>query len=476
MQWSYFIRRVLWSIPTLLIISLLAFGLSKVAPGDAAEQLLSSLQDVNRGPDPDRFKREYARLSTELGLRQPTFYFSVKPAFYPDTLYRLDPTTRSQALGLLQWSTDWNGIQHYLSTLSQWENLLIQGKGTVAVHTNIQLRKIFQARHGDTSFDSQNSFIAQSVEVLHRDSAKAEHYEELLQMLTNGLNAIHQKNVKISDFIPVYHWHGVRNQYHFWLSGLLGGNFGVSIIDGRSVTGKVWNALGYTLGINISAIFFIYIISIPLGLYIGSKQNSVKDKMLTYGTFLLYAIPSFWLATMLVMFFTTPEYGMWIFPSIGPGQVFKDTPFLEKLMTRVSHLFLPILCVSYTGLAFLVRQMRRSTISTLREGYIQTGKAKGLSSRTILRKHVLKNASFPMITLFANVFPAAITGSIAIEMIFNIPGMGKLVLDSIYEKDWGVLYTVVTLTSVLTILGSLVSDIMFSYLDPRVRFSNASNE
>ena len=152
------------------------------------------------------------------------------------------------------------------------------------------------------------------------------------------------------------------------------------------------------------------------------------------------------------------------------GNLTQGDPFWPRFWQRLSHLILPVFCLTYASLAFIARQMRESILSVNRLDYIRTARAKGLSSQVILWKHAFRNAIFPLITMIALLFPAVIAGSVAIELIFNIPGMGLLVYDSIVAEDWPVVFTVLLLTAVMTMLGNLVADILYTFANPRVKF------
>jgi peptide/nickel transport system permease protein len=183
-------------------------------------------------------------------------------------------------------------------------------------------------------------------------------------------------------------------------------------------------------------------------------------------------MPSFWVGSLLIMIL-----GAWlkIFPVSGIQSIAnsENWPFLQRLVDWAYHLVLPVICLAYNSIAFLSKQMQNAMLETLSTEYIQTAKAKGLSSRTVIWKHAFKNSLFPMITLFANIFPAMVGGSVIIETIFSLPGMGFLLYQSIYARDYPVMIAVFTLSGVMTILGILVSDILYKQIDPRVQFDKS---
>ena len=271
-------------------------------------------------------------------------------------------------------------------------------------------------------------------------------------------------------YIPAFYWHGFDNQYHNWLAGFFKGDFGISCIDRRPVADKLIEALYWTIVLNSLAIFFAYIIAIPLGVFSAVKRDSFFDRATSLILFMLFSLPTFWIATMLVMFFTTPDYGLDIFPSVGLGNYRTDIGKWERLLEVSGHLILPVFCLTYGVLAILSRQMRGGMLEVLQQDYIRTARAKGLAPKTVIWKHAFRNALFPIITLFAAVFPAAIAGSVIIEVIFNIPGMGSLMFEAILARDWPVVYAVLMLGAILTMIGLLVADILYALVDPRVKY------
>jgi len=256
----------------------------------------------------------------------------------------------------------------------------------------------------------------------------------------------------------------------------LRGEYGVSYSDGRPVWSILKEALLITFIINSIAIIIIYLLSIPLGVYIAINKDSLFDRLTTLLLFILYSLPTFWIATILIVFFTNNEYGMDWFPGFGLGSnKINDTMGLfEEMGIRLYHIILPMFCLTYGGLAYLSRQMRGGVINTFKQDYIRTARSKGLDENVIIWKHTFRNSLIPIITIFASLFPAMIGGSLILEIIFSIPGMGKLALDSLFSRDWPILFTVVMFSSILTLIGILVSDILYTIVDPRITFTRKS--
>ncbi len=203
-------------------------------------------------------------------------------------------------------------------------------------------------------------------------------------------------------------------------------------------------------------------------------RGSVLDGFSTAMLFVLYSLPSFWIAMILLVFLTTASYGISWFPTGGAYtmEMHQDpnTPMSKYLIDVLHHLVLPVFCMTYGSFAFLSRQTRGAMLGVLRQDYIRTANAKGLDEEKVIWKHAFRNSLFPIITLFSSVFPRALSGSIAIELIFNIQGMGQLALGSIIARDWPLVFAISMLAAVLTMIGNLIADLLYGVADPRVAF------
>jgi ABC-type dipeptide/oligopeptide/nickel transport system permease component len=204
-------------------------------------------------------------------------------------------------------------------------------------------------------------------------------------------------------------------------------------------------------------------------------RGSFLDNLSTAILFILYSVPSFWIGMILLVFLTTASYGISWFPTGGIQtmamvQKPQDYTIFARGLDILHHLVLPVFCMIYGSFSFLARQMRGSVLSVIRQDYIRTANAKGLSEDKIIWKHAFRNSLFPLITMFSSIFPRALSGSIAIELIYNIAGMGNLALSSIVARDWPVVFTIAMLAAILTMIGNLVADMLYGVADPRVTF------
>ena len=258
-------------------------------------------------------------------------------------------------------------------------------------------------------------------------------------------------------------------QYILWVKRIFTMDFGFSYKDHRKVWEKISERLPITIQLNIISIFLVYLIAIPCGIYSSTHEGSFADKILTLGFFFLYSLPNFWVAMLLIMLFGGGDF--WdIFPVYGISSIGSETmSLLPWLLDRMWHLALPVVCLTYGGLAYLSRLTRAGMLEVIREDYVRTARAKGLSERVVIFKHAFRNALLPLITLFAFLLPSMFGGSVIIESIFSVPGMGQLGFEAVLSRDFPVIMAITAISAFLTLIGLLISDILYAALDPRIK-------
>lgn len=263
----------------------------------------------------------------------------------------------------------------------------------------------------------------------------------------------------------------VRSKIKVPLRGILFLDFGKSVATPSiSVAQRLREALPVTMLINLICILVIYGTSIPIGIMGAIRHNSWIDRSSSIGMFILYSLPSFWVALLLIklmvsnaLFFQLPFQG--ILPT-GAERL----PTLTYLWEGTLHLILPVVCLSYGSQANLSRYMRVGMLDTIRSDYIRTARAKGCPESTIVFKHAVRNSLIPIVTLLGGLLPGMIGGSFIIESIFSIPGMGLLGYQALLTRDYTILMALITISAVLVMLGILVSDLLYLAVDPRIAF------
>lgn len=470
-MFQYIIKRILYFIPTLFAISLLAFGLSKCTPGDPC---LPQLPPGDSKLGVKSYIDEYSRRCELFGMSGPVFYFSITSQAYPDTLHRiLSKDERENWRKLIAQYGNWEQISNYKSSIQTLKYKLFEVPDSVGKSDIKKIRRELSFLPLLSKDGAINARLQKLLEVYNNNSALSKYVEKEVAELQNNYESIKYNPTREQLYIPALHWYGLDNQYHRWITRTLSGDFGFSIVNLRPVTSEIKDAIFYTFLMMFLAILLSYLVAIPLGVFSAKNRGLRFDKIITLILFMLYSLPSFWVATMMVVFFTTPEYGMDIFPNIGLGKLRSTAPFWDRFWETAKHLILPVLCLSYARLAFISRQMRGGMLNVLNMDYVRTARAKGLDERGVIWKHGFRNSLFPIITLFASVLPATLAGSVVIEVIFNIPGMGKLTLDAILLNDYPIVFAVLLLSAVMTMIGILIADILYAYTDPRVSFNKS---
>jgi len=259
-------------------------------------------------------------------------------------------------------------------------------------------------------------------------------------------------------------------QYGLWLGRLVTLDFGKSYKDQRPVLDKIAEALPITIQLSLLSIFLAYLIALPAGIFSATRQYSLIDSGLTLTLFILYSLPSFWVATLLIMFFAGGEYYNW-FPAHGISSIEAKTMTMwDWTMDRLWHMALPLFCYTYGSLAMISRYMRGSMLETIRQDYIRTARAFGFSERVVVYRYALRNSLIPIVTLLGGLLPALIGGSVIIESIFSIPGMGRLAFEGVLSRDYPLVMGVFAISALLTMFGLLLSDILTAIVNPKITF------
>ena len=257
-------------------------------------------------------------------------------------------------------------------------------------------------------------------------------------------------------------------QYGKWLKRLVHLDFGKSFSpDARPVLQKIGERLPVTLLLNIVEMLIIVALAVPIGVYSATRQYSMFDKVTTVFVFVGFATPDFWLALLLMILFGV-QLG-WL-PISGLRSLnWEYLSFWRQQWDFAGHLLLPILVATFGGLAGFSRYMRQSMLEVVRQDYIQSARAKGLPERVVIGKHALRNAMLPIVTVLGLSLPGLIGGSVIVESIFAIPGMGQLMVQAVFERDYPVIMGNLVIVSTLTLVANLLADVTYSFVDPRIR-------
>ena len=251
-------------------------------------------------------------------------------------------------------------------------------------------------------------------------------------------------------------------QYGTWLGGVLRGDLGNSLVwDGQSVGGRIADALPISFELAVIASLVALVIAIPLGIISAINQDTVIDQAIRVVTITGLAIPSFWLGTVVIIYL-----GIW-FHYLPPLQY---TPIWEDPSANLQQFYIPGLLLGYNLSATLTRMTRSTVLEILRHDFVRTARAKGLMQRTVLVRHVLKNALIPVVTIFGNQFAFLLGGTVIMEVLFVLPGLGRQTLDAVLQRDYPQIQGNALLFGTFVVLTNIAVDLTYAYLDPRIRY------
>lgn len=265
-----------------------------------------------------------------------------------------------------------------------------------------------------------------------------------------------------------------------WKAGFKRPDLGESFIRKRPVWDVIMDALPVTLLLNLITIPIVYMVAITSGIYAARHRGKLLDVGTGVSFIALYSMPTMWIGTMLLGFFASRDYWQW-FPTGGLHEITSGSmPFLPSwrsaafrpgwLLDALWHLVLPITCLTYGGFAFLSKLMRASVLENLTADFARTARAKGLGENIVLFRHVLANSVLPLITVAASILPALLGGSLIVESIFSINGMGRLMLEAIKMKDQELVLSEMFVVSLIGLASLLVADLAYAAADPRVSY------
>ncbi len=267
----------------------------------------------------------------------------------------------------------------------------------------------------------------------------------------------------------------VHVRYVRWMGSLLQGDFGHSFAKNRPVADVVLEILPNTLVLSLAAFSLAFVLGILLGVLQAVRQYSLADSVASVVALFFYSMPSFWLALMLILTFSLYARNVWEWPIFFPasGMISVDYEFLgpwDQVKDRLSHLALPTVSLTLVLAAGIARYMRGSMLEVIRQDYVRTARAKGLDERKVIFKHALRNALVPIITLLGLYLPFLFSGTVFIEYVFAWPGMGKMIVDSIIQRDYPVVMAGSFVFATMVVVGNLVADILYAVVDPRIRY------
>lgn len=256
--------------------------------------------------------------------------------------------------------------------------------------------------------------------------------------------------------------------YFIWISNVAKGDLGRSISRKQPVTRLIGQRMWPTLMLSVISLSLAYLLSIPMGLYCTARANALEERSLSMMLYMLYSLPTL-VAALYLQILLSVKLG-W-FPLFGmTSDDFETMSTMGRIVDVLWHATLPIICFTYGSLAFDTRFIKANMAEVIRQDYIRTAQAKGVSPRRVLVHHAFRNTLIPLVTMIGLTLPSLLGGSVILERIFTWPGMGSLFFDAIRERDYETIMGLTLMFSVLTLLGQLLADVLYAFVDPRVSF------
>lgn len=463
----YVFIRILLVIPVFFVLCTAVYFISTFTPGDKVGQYLE-IYGVNYSGSEQISDDDYVKTARKLNLDKPHFYFSMLPWYYPDTICRIVLPQRNRlATVFLNESGSWKLTSALLNETDKLKKLA-DTSGQVLINevseVHIEKMLVSSSLH---EFEI-NLRILDTTAVRDSFIQMNEITDKIFHILENR-----EKNyLSERSYLPKFIWNGADNRFHSWFGKVLKSDFGVSMTDGRKVLDKLNDSFPLTLTYVVLAYIFTFILAIPFGILASYYSKSIWIRVTEIFFSAVYSVPLFWLSTLAVIFLTTDEvlHLMNIFPSIGIGMTDTEAGMIERIIVALPHFILPALIVAMHSGAYLGLMIKRNIEKEMSESYFISLIAKGISMKKAILKHAFPNSMLALVTLIVMGFPAALAGSVVIEVIFNIPGMGRLLYDSLLRYDWNVVFAIVVFIGLLTYLFYVAGDVIYSLLNPKIKY------
>lgn len=483
-MFDYLIKRILIMIPTFLGVSLMIWLVMTLSPGEPGVSQkgpedpsgggsLSDLESKNRAA---RFFRNQFKLN--------------RPRFWNDWADLTPDEVRAQLVIVKEGMPTHkpNALKKARRKLEDWQHYAVPSLVKLLSSTaddpelqSVTLRNLRQAAYT----------FRPTYEKGHIPSAEERQAEEkgaatnrLIQKpeFEFRLDASPEERAKVAaqwaswfeehkaDYQDPGFWNRVGDtQFGSYWGNLLTGQLGQSMITKEPVTKMIFARLKYSLSLAVPAFLLAWILAIFLGVFSATHHGKPSDRTIGVGLFMLYSIPAFVMATLLQQWLAVD----WrVFPVSGFESQGSKTGLttIGHLKDVLWHITLPLICYTYGGLAYISRQARSGMLQVLKSDFVRTARAKGLKERTVVWRHAVRNGMMPIVTLLGTALPVLVAGSVFIETVFDIDGFGKLMINSIFQKDYNVVMGIQLIVAALTLVGLLLTDLIYAAMDPRISF------
>lgn len=476
---KYTVKRLLFFIPSVFFISVMCFLLIRSMPGDVVDHLIRDQTDERANDAKEVFTQKYRQKASELGTDLPSFYVELSSLSAPRHLsYEWNPVRKNvisafiDETGNVKTSEAWyNSVENINAHLYKYGGLSLD-KQLV-----IDAKKTADKLLYESDAEEISILLIELKAILEMDTVYHRYSSTwITEAETNWKNLQEQKSTW-KNYIPVLRFHSPC-AYDIWLfgdgknnRGVIRGDFGTSLIDRKPVNDSLLERIGLTVILSLISVFLAFLVSVPLGVVSALYNNSIFEKTISTIIFVFYALPTFWVASLSIMWLAGGDGLDWFSP-YGTGKITPDMNVWDIIVLKWKHFALPIFAWTYSGIAFITKQTKTAVLDNTERLYIKSAIARGLPFKQVLWKHVMPNSLRPLITMVANILPGLIGGSVVLETIFSLPGLGEWAYRAFLYKDFPVIMAVLFWGSLLTLTGYLVSDILLAVTDPKIRFTS----
>lgn len=443
-------------------------------PGDVLDNLLLRQEKVSVSSSDYEIRKK--ELAHRMGIDKPLFYFrlsSLAEAGYE--IYFASEDKKENYENLLRKYGNSKEVYLFGRNCQNTDEVLTTLKKN---HNSPDLDKLYgylrfiQKNSASTNMDSVWSVIKENPDLVA--------FHPLINILQHSWQQIEQHPLTYRTYLPAIAFSS-DNRFNDWFwggpltQGLIHFDLGTSFFTGEKITSLLKNKIAWSLGFSVTAILLAFSIGIPLASWIVYKKNKTLNKLISLFAATSYALPVYLAGVFLLFLFSNPDV-LNIFPSSGikpVGSVNENISFAGRMWASLPYLILPLICYTYSLLAFVISTTRDLLNSQMLQPYILTARAKGLNEKNIVFKHALKNVLPPLITLLSNIFPAIIGGSVIIETLFSIPGMGNEIVRACVSRNFPLISAIILISGFATLLIYALVDFAVYRLDPRIKQSAA---
>lgn len=477
---KYTVKRLLFFIPSVFFISVISFLLIRSIPGDMVDfWVRSQINELAQGESTETFSRKYREKARELGADLPAFYVGLGTLAEPRHLaYEWNPVRKATVSKFISLTGNAQTAEAWYNSIETVDNSL-QKFGYLHADKQAVIDAKRAADHLLYISDGEEikATLAELKSILETDTSYAVYTSKWLVPPEQNWEALQTHHTRWKNYVPLPRLHA-RSAYGLWLfgdgkenRGVIRGDFGISLIDKKPVRDSLAERIGLTVLLSLVSVLLAFLVSVPLGVISALYNNTVFEKIIGTFIFILYALPSFWVASLSIMWLAGGDGLDWFAP-YGTGTVTDDMNLWDIIVLKWKHFALPIFAWTYSGIAFITKQTKTAVLENAGSLYAQSAVARGLPFRRVLWGHVMPNSLRPLITMAANILPGLIGGSVVLETIFSLPGLGEWAYRAFLYRDVPVIMSVLFWGSLLTLTGYLISDILLAVADPKIRFQS----